>query len=434
MNSKITAVIFKEGLYQMTPTLQNTLETINDAARYSFPNEDGFEIFFFEDDFLAHRKLWKAKHFDVIVLLYDEERYKKIYNEEKVPFGEYLKEIFPNICEIGDPIFKRSVILPIVSSPERIGKEIIDMFWLNIRYNNGFEPGMFSIITPCYNTPKFSLYRLYDSIKAQTYKHWEWYILDDSIDDSVMSFLNEVRDFRIRVIKNPYNSGNIGYNKRLLGLTALGSYIVEVDHDDELLPECLEELGKAFLKYPDAGFVYTNAFEFVGDKLVQDYGPGWAFGQGSEFTQEYKGLAFKVNKAPYINEVSIRHIVGIPNHCRAWRHSVYNSLNGHNPTFSIADDYELVVRTFLHTKIAYIEKALYVQHREDSTTQDSRIKEIQRCVSLIREKFDSEIHNRILELGYEDTVWDEKEKRANISDCTKLKENVMCYVIKNQQS
>ena len=98
-----------------------------------------------------------------------------------------------------------------------------------------------------------------------------------------------------------------------------------------------------------------------------------------------------------------------PNHVRVWLKAVYDKINGHNYNYSIVDDYELIVRTFLETKFCYVPDFLYVQHREYETTQYIRNREIQRCNQLVKEIYDERIHNRILELGYKDSIWDENQ-------------------------
>jgi hypothetical protein len=52
--------------------------------------------------------------------------------------------------------------------------------------------------------------------------------------------------------------------------------------------------------------------------------------------------------APPPNPLTITHIVSVPNHVRAWRTSFYDAVGKHNPALSVGDDYELLVRCFLH--------------------------------------------------------------------------------------
>ena len=40
----------------------------------------------------------------------------------------------------------------------------------------------------------------------------------------------------------------------------------------------------------------------------------------------------------------------MPNHCRVWNRDTYHKIRGHSRHISVADDYELIVKTFLETK------------------------------------------------------------------------------------
>jgi hypothetical protein len=106
-----------------------------------------------------------------------------------------------------------------------------------------------------------------------------------------------------------------------------------------------------------------------------------------------------------INPKTIRHIVGVPNHFRAWERFFYHSIGGHNRRMSIADDYELIVRTFLHTKMVRIPKLLYLQFYHNSNTQNATRKDIQRRVRTISTFYNERIKNRFEELGFEDWAY-----------------------------
>ena len=74
----------------------------------------------------------------------------------------------------------------------------------------------------------------------------------------------------------------------------------------------------------------------------------------------------------------------------------------------MADDYELLVRSFLTTRFVHIPRLGYVQFYNTESignTQHSRNKEIQRIVRFVAEHYESRIHERLLELGVEDFIW-----------------------------
>lgn len=80
--------------------------------------------------------------------------------------------------------------------------------------------------------------------------NWEWIILDDSPDDDHFEFLREnlSRDCRIRLYRRSENSGSIGNVKNEAVALCRGKYVLEMDHDDEILPTVLEDATIVFTK------------------------------------------------------------------------------------------------------------------------------------------------------------------------------------------
>lgn len=67
--------------------------------------------------------------------------------------------------------------------------------------------------------------------------------------------------------------------------------------------------------------------------------------------------------APALNDKSLRHIVGVPNHVRAWRREAYLALGGHARGMPVADDYELILRALFEYPAVYIRHMTYIQVR-----------------------------------------------------------------------
>lgn len=300
--------------------------------------------------------------------------------------------------------------------PFEIADAAISTFMANInRSREGSE--LFSIFTCTFNTPKKTLERLYNSLLAQTYKNWNWWVLDDSNRaGSASDYLAGFKDPRIVVIKNFTNHGVIGFNKHVIASAADGDYLVEIDHDDELTPDCLELLKAAFDANPDADFVFSHALEEM-DGLPVVYNGDFGLGQGYYSDETVNGVFYKnVPMTPDVNALTLRHIVGLPNHVRCWKREFYHRIGGHNIELAVLDDMDLLIRTFLNGKMCKVNKILYIQHEgssldndgRGSTTQGARFQEILRTGVLLRWKYDKEIHKRLLELGYDDIIWNEE--------------------------
>lgn len=289
---------------------------------------------------------------------------------------------------------------------------------LSINMDRHFEDmETFSIFTSAYNMTDEMFNRLYDSLLAQTYRNWNWYILDDGEKGYDW---NNIKDPRVKVFKNITNHGCIGFNKRAIAMMCDGNYLVEVDHDDELLPDCLMKLHDAFKQY-NADFVYSYALELFGDEPVW-YTEDFALGLGTYEIFNVKGKDYKVATTPDINALSLRHIVSLPNHVRCWRKEFYHKIGGHNADLSVLDDMELLIRTFIKGgTMVKIPEVLYIQHR-GNTAQDNRYGEILRLGRIIRKRYDREIHDVVVSKCGLDPVWDEKigESNLNFKDFDKL--------------
>lgn len=301
---------------------------------------------------------------------------------------------------------------------DAIVSSIVATFCTNITRKEKDFP-LFSIFTCAYKTDSIKAERLYNSLLRQTYKEWDWWIIDDT-PFPYESFFNKIKDPRIHIIRNVTTHRNIGYNKHIIAMACDGDYLVEVDHDDELTFDCLELLKKAFDTYPDCGFAYSHAREEVGGETIY-YGDNFALGLGKTEECGIENEKMVIPITPDVNVLSIRHIVALPNHVRCWKASAYRELGGHNIELSILDDQDLLTRTLLNYKACKISKILYIQHegeasngndRGGSSTQSQRFGEIQRTGWILRQAYDKTIHDFFIQKGIEDPYWDEDEGRS----------------------
>ena len=305
-------------------------------------------------------------------------------------------------------------------NPLVVAAMIISVFKGNIE--RAGCPISFSFFTCTHNTGVKNLARLYQSMVLQTYNEWNWFIIDDSDDDETAKLIESAEDPRITVIKNVSIHGNIGFNKRAIAMLCDGDYLVEVDHDDELTPDCLEHLLYAMNEFPDTDFFYSRCLELKEpDEVPIIYGEKWGWGEGKTCTETINGKKYTYSETPDITPFSIRTIYAQPNHLRCWEREFYHKIGGHNPEMSVLDDQELIIRTFLKGKITKIEKCLYIQHEgagergeNQDNAQSKRFAEIQRTTILLKDRFDEDIHNRIIELGHNDTAWDDNFRCSNL--------------------
>jgi glycosyltransferase involved in cell wall biosynthesis len=308
---------------------------------------------------------------------------------------------YPNLIQAPFDIQRRWLHYDILPDRTGLGISAYDCYLKNM-FDAGEEAGkpLVTVFTPTYKTGR-KIHRPFRSLRAQTYTNWEWVIVDDSDDDGkTFKMLGGLarQDHRIAVFKPWEHSGIIGKVKNLACRLAKGDILVELDHDDELTDYALDCVVQGFEQFPEAGFLYTDNAEIYEDGTSYAYRDGWAFGYGSYTDAEYHGRLYKSGSAGNINSKTIRHISSTPNHIRAWRKSFYESIGGHNKELHVADDFEIMIRTFLKTRMVRVPKLCYLQYI-GNTAQQERIKD----------HYDRMIHERFLELGCEDFAWDEEK-------------------------
>lgn len=318
-----------------------------------------------------------------------------------------LPDTFAYPRMMAQPISIRSKWLTSLDQePDKIALDIMAAFMDAVTGNRFPHEPLISVFTPTYNTKKAVIERAYASLRNQAYNNWEWVLYDDSENTDTIALLSEIahRDYRVRAYRGASHSGSIGETKRNCAGLCRGKILVELDHDDELTRWCLHYLLKAFQAFPDSGFAYTHCAEVNQHGPQPEYCQGFAYGYGSYRDESFDGQSGHVMVQPQINAKTIRYITACPNHVRAWKTSAYWTAGGHNPAVDIGDDYELIVRTFLTTKMVRVNLFGYIQHYHSSNSQDARRPEIQRIVTSVSVGYEQRIHTRLLELDVPDFI------------------------------
>jgi O-antigen biosynthesis protein len=117
-----------------------------------------------------------------------------------------------------------------------------------------------SIIVPVYNTRKEHLTSMIESVKSQTYPHWELCITDGhSKEAHIKDILSEysLNDKRIKIRFLDQNEGIAGNSNKAIALSS-GSYITFLDHDDVLPQQALFEVVRTINENPEADFIYSD--------------------------------------------------------------------------------------------------------------------------------------------------------------------------------
>jgi glycosyltransferase involved in cell wall biosynthesis len=281
----------------------------------------------------------------------------------------------------------------------------------------------FSVFTPVYKTGE-RIFRTYEGLKNQVFDDWEWIVVDDSPDEETWKLLKEIsnNDYRVKLHRiYPLSGGNIGLAKHRAAMLGEGDWLVELDHDDCLTNECLLICNEAIEKFPDGKFIYTNCAEIYDDGEPKYYDHDWTgnwyarednyfdFGYAGHSWVNVDGVDRLAHHYPDINPLTIRYNISMPNHARMWERNLYHQIGGHNTKTPVADDLEIIMKSFLNTRMIHIKKVLYLQYNNKNSTVDNNANDINRRARLIRDYYDMAIHNRIQELGFHDWNWSEED-------------------------
>lgn len=122
-----------------------------------------------------------------------------------------------------------------------------------------------SVILPVYNAQKY-LREAIDSILNQTFKDFEFIIINDGSRDSSPEIIKSYSDERIRYYDNDGNKGLIYTLNRGIDL-AKGEYIARMDADDISMPTRFEKQVAYMDSHPDCIVCGTDTQSFYNDKI-----------------------------------------------------------------------------------------------------------------------------------------------------------------------
>jgi len=108
----------------------------------------------------------------------------------------------------------------------------------------------FTVFTPTYNR-RHVLPRVYDSLRNQTFKNFEWLIVDDGSTDGTSDLVEvwkKEADFPIRYYYQTNRGKHFAFNRAVK--EARGELFLPLDSDDACIPAALEKLKKTWDSIP----------------------------------------------------------------------------------------------------------------------------------------------------------------------------------------
>jgi len=126
-----------------------------------------------------------------------------------------------------------------------------------------------SIIIPNFNREKLITETL-NSVKVQTYSNWEALIVDDGSTDQSIKIIQEFikNDSRFKLIKREREPKGAPTCRNIGVESAKGDFIIFLDSDDLLAPDCLKRRVSYCVQNPDLDFIVFQMLLF--HKSVND--------------------------------------------------------------------------------------------------------------------------------------------------------------------
>lgn len=225
-----------------------------------------------------------------------------------------------------------------------------------------------SVIMPVYNEEKY-LREAIDSILHQTFRCFEFIIIDDASTDSSLAIIQSYVDERIVLICNEQNMGN--YPSRNKGLEiAVGKYICVMDADDVAYPQRLE------LQYQ-----YLEACPHL-----------WALGTILDFS--IQGMKWTLPSSHELLMIGLLQGNVFLHPSLMIRTDVMRKYGGYDERYVYSSDYDLMSRLSLAGKVENLPKVLMMYRWHESQISKLRREEQDTYAYEIRRKYQIEFINR----------------------------------------
>lgn len=137
----------------------------------------------------------------------------------------------------------------------------------------------FTVFTPTYNRAH-TLHRAYNSLRAQTFRDFEWLVIDDGSSDGTAALIRQWQqdaDISIRYIAQSQSGKHVAHNRALDH--ACGELFTVLDSDDACTPTSLERILHHWNSIPEqqrsqfsgvAGLCCDQHGDIVGDRYPSE--------------------------------------------------------------------------------------------------------------------------------------------------------------------
>lgn len=249
----------------------------------------------------------------------------------------------------------------------------------SFREDSRMNGELVSVIIPTYNRDN-TLQRAINSVLSQSYEYLELIIVDDNSNDNTESIVKNIKDARVRYIKNETNQGpsearNIGIRN------ATGSYIAFQDSDDYWLEDKLEKQMSLFNQEPELGMVYTSYLKFS-DNGKRIYVPS-------------KEIEWSKKSGNIYDHLLEKNKIGTPT--MLIRKECLDNVGVFCRKIYALEDWELSIRIASKYKIGFLDEALLYAYSSKEGVDSNVINQIEALCYLIGEYKDDFIRLSLLD-------------------------------------
>lgn len=216
-----------------------------------------------------------------------------------------------------------------------------------------FSNPLVTVLMPVYNGEKY-LSQAVESILNQTFRNFEFLIIDDCSNDQSINIIKSFKDDRIQLEKNKRNIGQTLTLNKGLSL-AKGEFIARLDQDDISNYNRLELQTDYLKKYPDVVLLGSSIKIINSDNQVM-----------------FKRKAFKDKLISYSSIDN-----PVPHSSAIYRKDIALQLNGYSKDYKICQDFDLWLRMANNDNIDNLDEYLVsVRFHKGQTLKNKNISEL----------------------------------------------------------
>lgn len=208
---------------------------------------------------------------------------------------------------------------------------------------------LISVIMSVYNGEKF-LRQAIDSILAQTYKDFEFIIIDDGSTDQSQAIIESYArsDSRVRLFSHAFNQGlTVSLQEGVQA--ARGEYVARMDADDISYPERLAKQLSLFQSNPALKAVGCNV------EIINAEG------------KNIKQVAISASQLASLSQRN-----SLVHGSMLYNRAGLQAVGGYNIHYRYAQDYDLLLRLAERYKIGRVEEYLYQLRRTSATISNKK--------------------------------------------------------------